>query len=218
MGPLLVEGTSALKNAAELEAEDAVVSPTREGLARIVLSNISGFTQVVDGGVVIGEATTVSVEKPTQSVNIKTITNDKETDVEESSAVVHRVRDGTADQEGKSCSEVIRTTFSDKIDTLPHHKEQLLCLLTEHHSAFCLETGERGETDLVEFHIDTGNASPLRQHARRMPFAVRMEVAKQCRSQALFNLHLAHGQVQLCWSEKRTDLLGSVWIIDELMS
>ena len=95
---------------------------------------------------------------------------------------MHRVRDGTADQEGKSRSEVIRTIFSDKIDTIPHHKEQLLCLLTEHHSAFSLETGERGETDLVEFHIDTGNASPLRQHARRMPFAVRTEVAKQLKS------------------------------------
>ena len=38
---------------------------------------------------------------------------------------------------------------------------------------------ERGETDLTEVHINTGDAVPKKQPVRRVPFAVRQEVAKQ---------------------------------------
>ena len=51
--------------------------------------------------------------------------------------------------------------------------------LSEHHDVFCLADGERGETDLVEMDIDTGGAVPKRIPARRMPLAVRREVARQ---------------------------------------
>ena len=36
----------------------------------------------------------------------------------------------------------------------------LLLLLEEYHDVFCLEAGERGETDLVELHIDARDAPP----------------------------------------------------------
>ena len=55
----------------------------------------------------------------------------------------------------------------------------LLGLLEEYHDVFSLEDGERGETDLVQFHIDTGEAIPHRQPVRRAPFAVRQKIAKQ---------------------------------------
>ena len=55
----------------------------------------------------------------------------------------------------------------------------MLTFLTDHHQAFCLDENERGETDLVQFQIDTGDASPKKQAPRRMPFAVRQEVARQ---------------------------------------
>ena len=54
--------------------------------------------------------------------------------------------------------------------------------LGEHHQAFCLEDGEQGETDLVEMEIHTGDAPPRKQPARRMPFVVRQEVARQLQS------------------------------------
>ena len=38
---------------------------------------------------------------------------------------------------------------------------------------------ERGETDLMEFSIETGSASPKRQAARRIPFAARQEITSQ---------------------------------------
>jgi len=38
---------------------------------------------------------------------------------------------------------------------------------------------ERGETDLHEFKIDTGDANPKKQAVRRVPFAVQQEIANQ---------------------------------------
>ena len=52
-------------------------------------------------------------------------------------------------------------------------------LLEEYHDVFALEDGEREETDLVKFRIETGDASPIAQPVRRVPFAVRKEVARQ---------------------------------------
>ena len=48
---------------------------------------------------------------------------------------------------------------------------QLSDVLGEYHDIFSLCDDERGETDLVEFKIDTGDASPKKQAARRIPFA-----------------------------------------------
>ena len=48
--------------------------------------------------------------------------------------------------------------------------------------AFSLDTGERGETDLLQFGIDTGDATLTRQPPRRMPFVVRQEVARQLKN------------------------------------
>ena len=48
---------------------------------------------------------------------------------------------------------------------------QLSNLLAEYHDIFSLKDDERGETDLVEFKIDTGVACPKRQAVRRILFA-----------------------------------------------
>ena len=61
----------------------------------------------------------------------------------------------------------------------PEEREQILTLLCEYHHVFALEDRERGETDLLQFEIEMGNAPPNRQHPRRMLFSVREEVAKQ---------------------------------------
>ena len=44
---------------------------------------------------------------------------------------------------------------------------------------FSLEDSERGETDVIEVHIDTGDAPPQAQPVCCTPFAVRQEVAQQ---------------------------------------
>lgn len=57
----------------------------------------------------------------------------------------------------------LRTVMSGTYCTLNSSElEALYVLLTEHHEVFSLEENERGETDLVQLTIDTGNASLLR--------------------------------------------------------
>ena len=51
------------------------------------------------------------------------------------------------------------------------------------------------ETDLIEMEIDTGGASPKRQPARRMPFSVRQEIAKQLDQMQKSSRQSHHGQV-----------------------
>ena len=58
-------------------------------------------------------------------------------------------------------------------------KDRLRQLLLGHHQAFAVEEGDRGETDLIQMTVDTGDALPRRQPVRRTPFAVRTEVARQ---------------------------------------
>jgi len=56
---------------------------------------------------------------------------------------------------------------------------QLNKLLADYRDIFSLNDDERSKTDLVEFKIDTGEAYPKRQSARRVPFSARREIAKQ---------------------------------------
>ena len=58
-------------------------------------------------------------------------------------------------------------------------RQLLVSALMDMHGAFRLQEGERGETELVQFHIDTGDAEPRRQPPRRVPFAVRGEINAQ---------------------------------------
>ena len=58
-------------------------------------------------------------------------------------------------------------------------KDRLRQLLLGHHQAFAVEEGDRGETDLIQMTVDTGDALSRRQPVRCTPFAVRTEVARQ---------------------------------------
>ena len=61
----------------------------------------------------------------------------------------------------------------------PDERGQLTSLLSEYHDVFCLDEDERGETDLVQFVIDTADSKPLRQPLRHVPFGVRQEISHQ---------------------------------------
>ena len=64
-----------------------------------------------------------------------------------------------------------------EVETLQLDEQECLReMLRQYHHAFALEEGERGETDLIQLHID---ASPIRQPARHIPFAARQEISKQ---------------------------------------
>jgi len=44
-------------------------------------------------------------------------------------------------------------------------------LLCDHHDVFVLSEGERGEIDLIQMDIETGDAGSIRQHPHRMPYS-----------------------------------------------
>ena len=72
------------------------------------------------------------------------------------------------------------TESAGALETLtPPQRQEVLNFLAKHHTVFALEEHERGETDLVEMTIHTGDAQPRRSAPRRVPFAVREEMAKQ---------------------------------------
>ena len=57
--------------------------------------------------------------------------------------------------------------------------QQMLSFLKDYHDVFSLDDGDRGETDLVDMTIETGDAVPKKQAAHRAPFTVRHKVAVQ---------------------------------------
>ena len=54
-------------------------------------------------------------------------------------------------------------------------KDCLRQLLLGHHQAFAVDEGDRGETDLIQMTIDTGDAPPRRQPVRRTPFEMQSQ-------------------------------------------
>ena len=63
------------------------------------------------------------------------------------------------------------------LTTKEHQK--VLSFLENYNDVFSLGEGDRGETDLVEMTIETGDAVLKKQAVRRTPFAVKHEIAVQ---------------------------------------
>ena len=151
---------------------DTLLQPTADGLAQMVVANTSGFTQQLSVGVELGRAVGV------------TVMDTVDTDLSAEPQLTHSCEVAKIDTSPDPTSRKTKLLEAvGKSELLS--AEQAKCLqdfLEDHHQAFSLEPGERGETDMVQMEVDTGDAAPRRQPARRMPFAVRQEVAKQLKT------------------------------------
>ena len=157
---LLIEGEQLLGEVG-LVLEDAVVNATQDGTAQLVITNMSGLTQRVPEGTVVGEAQIAEVVTP----------EPRSTDA--LSASVRRL----SSQEGERREKLLELL---QLHDVPQSETgRLRSFLADNHDVFCLEGGDRGETSLVAMEIDTGDAPPRKQPPRRMPFLVRKEVARQ---------------------------------------
>ena len=83
--------------------------------------------------------------------------------------------------------QLLRVSLTGKMEEVAlagDKKEEIWRLLEEFHDIW----GERGATDLVELHIKTGNAEPSRQRVRRVPYAVRKEMARNLKDMQESNI------------------------------
>ena len=163
-----------------MQVEDTLLQPDQSGHAWTTLVNTSRFTQQMKGGTPIGvamEATPIALGGTTLIEDV--VPFSRELLVEETSG-------GTVGIQRVSGTQLDGDTHQQELmelievpDLPPEEKTCLLDLIAELHGAFSLSMEDRGETDLVQFEIDTGSASPRRQSPRRMPFLVRQEVTRQ---------------------------------------
>ena len=166
-GTVLIEPLSDDHNTvADVQLGCSLVNLDGDKPVKVLLTNSTGFTQYVDRGYWNGlayEATPVRV--PTFAQDSATV----------------RMVNSTDEKEVEYRQKLLRQfLFQDKESPLTWQaKDQLLQVLLSNHDVFALTEGERGETDLVQMQIDTGNSLPRYQPVRRTPFAVREEIARQ---------------------------------------
>ena len=164
-----------------LNIGDSLLNFAEEGTAMLVITNPTFCTRMVRKGTVVGEVSETGVVESTDLIEH----GDQPQERQDGSVdQVRRVESGQhlSAERIQWRKEKLIETLKTKDTLQPDEKLKLTIMLQEHHQVFALEDGERGETDLIEFSIDTGDARPLRQPARRIPFAARQEVSKQLMS------------------------------------
>ena len=164
--PILLEGDESIGGVVGLQIDDSLVEVPDDGTAKLSITNLSGFTQCLERGMRVGSATPVTVEdcgepvEPSRTFMV--------------SSAPHERTPARVQMRKQKLEALL-----EEPDLPDYEKKTLLNFVTEFHHAFCLEEGERGETDAIQMKIDTREVQPKRQPARRMPPAVRQEVARQ---------------------------------------
>lgn len=188
-GPLVLESDSGLEESNGL-FNTALI---RRGQARILISNSMGYMQKIQKGTQLDTAMRAKVVS-TATEEIKTHALSDSSTTEEVTALLAGSMNGPQQQPATSSMEELTTDSqlgisevssqkrtqmrTEKLLQLLEHKEmdlpgddkdKLYTLLAEQHQDFVLEEKERGETDLIQFHIDTDKAPPKKQPLGRTP-------------------------------------------------
>ncbi len=205
--PLLIEADSRWERTMGLEIATTLVQPDKHGQAHILITNPRGYTQYIQRGAGMGRASTADVVTPSRDQTGETLLVEAASTQEADGTTLQRPPlEGQGPPEdlltksGEPVSEPLTVQRVMSRDKDLHRRDKLLELLPkeesylseedqskvyttllDRHNAFAVEEGERGETDLLQMEIETGDATPVRQHPRRLPFAVRQEVAQQLR-------------------------------------
>lgn len=133
-------------------------------MSQMVVSNPSQVTQCLEQGVQVCEAVPVDVVSCPENAEIEP-------------PKVYGLVSSERVQWRKQT--LLHTLIHEKVAVSAEDKTKLCELLSEYHDVFSLEEDERGQTDLIEFSIDTGDAHPIRHPLRRTPFAAKQEIACQ---------------------------------------
>ena len=166
--PLMLEPQQTVKR---ILIEPSLLN-AQDGIAAIEVTNQTGFTQHLPEGMELGEVTEVTVVP----LGAKDQAADQTLDLEDKPCIRKVSQNNSDEWRTKKVRELFRPNLN--LD-----EEKNFCQTLEQcHQAFCLEDNERGETDLVQLEIDTVDSPPKLQRSRRIPFALREEVAKQIKN------------------------------------
>ena len=150
----------------------SLVKPSADGVTQVLICNSHSVTHRIPEGTEVGQAALVEIVEPEEPTGEQ---------LPEEQPYVNSVSDETTESESnKLRMKQLIALLQDKLCDIPEHdRTQLVTLLEKYSDAFSVTEGERGETNWTEMHINTGDAVPKKQPVRRVPFAVRQEVAKQ---------------------------------------
>ena len=166
--PLVFEPSDRTDQDRDVYGEDCLLEPSDDGTIKVPLTNPTAASRIIQAGEVLGQVVSALVVHAV-----------------ETEIVVGRVLTGRMDQQRTSVQEELRKEklkeVIGELDLPQEEKEAFQSFLVKHHRAFCLEDGERGETELIRMEIDTGDAHPRKQRVGRLPFALRQVVAQQLR-------------------------------------
>ncbi len=184
-----------------------------------ILETQPGGGSLLRDGLLVGR-TLVDLSQPTVPVCIMNLTRRK-----------HRVRKGVEIAHCEPVDSVMRPedpavaqgTVSEEVpahlfdlfqrstDGLPLEQQRSVCqLLSEFSDVFSKGPQDLGHTDLVQHHIHTGDATPIRQAPRRLPLAKREEA-----EQAIEDMEMSDRMKEYydCCSEgKRLEVGEPVWL------
>ena len=154
-GPLLIEYDEAVEKATGLHVQDAMFTP-QDGVAPLVVSNPSGFTQAVGEGEELGKVMQVTVVQPEEVEEMGEVTGVQVVQPEVASDA-NTFRVSVDEDRCQKIREMVELTGITEVE-----RSKQLKLLEEHNAAFSLKDGECGETDLVDMERDTRDAKPKR--------------------------------------------------------
>lgn len=147
------------------QLEEALVGPDDEGLVSLVLTNRSGYTQVLETGQAVGRACLVD-EDWEESQEVEEVGED-DCGYVSIQAISGQRKSGTARKR-----ELLDQLQLEGPSLSTRERWQLEAVLKDWDDVFALGEGDRGEAKEVTHLIDTGDNQPIRQAARQVPFRV----------------------------------------------
>ena len=185
-GPLLFKPDSGWLPA-DVRAQEGLLHIHQDGTAHMILKNASGFTQTVEERTVIGQGQAVTVVGLSEFQQSSDATADNQDQklydyLTDAGRVVQQVHLDESDVIADRGERLVQMLNWEKTALQSQDLGKLQSMLVSHVNAFSLSQEERGETDLVKLSIQTGDALPKRLPVRRVPFALRRELAQQLQS------------------------------------
>ena len=150
-----------------IQLEDELVQPPGDGNANVRVCNLSGFTGVIRGGTVLGEAVEATEILPCDSYSNKLPRAVWDSSDQKSFCWLRwQEKTGALEKAG-------RAQFTAFLQDFLHN------FLADNHLAFSVGDGDHGEVEMV---IDTCDVSPKKQALRSMPLAARSRQLKEMQS------------------------------------